>query len=190
MTDPFDHVVDVLVVGSGGGGMTAALAADASGLDTLIVEKSSYFGGSTALSGGGIWVPGAPAQRREGHCPSPNDVFEYLRQITGGLVSDARLRQYVEAAPVMMEFLEQTSPWLEFVWKPATPTIIQSYPEVRRWAARSTCRPSTFAHWATTSSTCWPRLPSRRKEFGWVPRIFVFSIRSARIGAAKQFWRS
>ncbi|EUA51235.1 pyridine nucleotide-disulfide oxidoreductase family protein [Mycobacterium xenopi 3993] len=65
----FDHLVDVLVVGSGGGGMTAALAADASGLDTLIVEKSSHFGGSTALSGGGIWVPGAPAQKREGYSP-------------------------------------------------------------------------------------------------------------------------
>ena len=57
----FDHVVDVLVIGSGGGGMTAALAAQASGLETLVVEKSSHFGGSTALSGGGIWVPGAPA---------------------------------------------------------------------------------------------------------------------------------
>uniref|UniRef100_UPI000B04396F FAD-dependent oxidoreductase n=1 Tax=Mycobacterium sp. UM_Kg27 TaxID=1545693 RepID=UPI000B04396F len=53
-----DHVVDVLVIGSGGGGMTAALAADGRGLDTLVVEKSRYFGGSTALSGGGIWVPG------------------------------------------------------------------------------------------------------------------------------------
>ena len=59
----FDHVVDVLVVGSGGGGMTAALTANAEGLDALVVEKSSHFGGSTALSGGGIWVPGAPAQR-------------------------------------------------------------------------------------------------------------------------------
>ncbi|BBU21216.1 FAD-binding protein [Mycobacterium xenopi] len=127
MTGVFDHLVDVLVVGSGGGGMTAALAADASGLDTLIVEKSSHFGGSTALSGGGIWVPGAPAQKREGYSPSPGDVFEYLRQITGGLVSDARLRQYVEAAPVMMEFLEQTSPWLEFVWKPG---YADYYPEL------------------------------------------------------------
>ncbi|MDT5310968.1 MAG: 3-oxosteroid 1-dehydrogenase, partial [Mycobacterium sp.] len=58
--DTFDDVVDVLVIGSGGGGMTAALAAHASGLKTLVVEKSSHFGGSTALSGGGIWVPGAP----------------------------------------------------------------------------------------------------------------------------------
>jgi len=120
-------VVDVLVVGSGGGGMTAALTADASGLETLVIEKSCYFGGSTALSGGGIWVPGAPAQRREGYAPSPDGVVEYLRQITGGLVSDARIRQYVESAPEMMEFLERLSPWFEFVWKPG---YADYYPEL------------------------------------------------------------
>ncbi|MGV0837766.1 FAD-binding protein [Mycolicibacterium thermoresistibile] len=123
----YDQTVDVLVVGSGGGGMTAALTADAAGLDTLLVEKSAYFGGSTALSGGGIWVPGAPAQRREGYRPEPDDVFEYLRQITGGLVSDARLRTYVDEAPAMMEFLEQLSPWFEFVWKPG---YADYYPEL------------------------------------------------------------
>lgn len=127
MSDKFDHTVDVLVVGSGGGGMTAALAADAFGLDTLVVEKSSHFGGSTALSGGGIWVPGAPAQRKAGYVPDPDSVVEYLRQITGGLVSDARLRQYVDTAPEMMEFLEKLSPWFEFVWKPG---YADYYPEV------------------------------------------------------------
>src|ERR1700754_161236 len=123
----FDHTVDVLVIGSGGGGMTAALAADASGLETVIVEKSPQFGGSTALSGGGIWVPGAPSQRAAGYVPSPDDVFEYLRRITGGLVSDARLRQYVDTAPVMMEFLEKLSGWFEFVWKPG---YADYYPEL------------------------------------------------------------
>ena len=126
-TNEFDHTVDVLVVGSGGGGMTAALAADASGLDTLVVEKSPQFGGSTALSGGGIWVPGAPSQRKAGYVPDPDGVFEYLRGITGGLVSDARLRQYVDAAPEMMEFLEKLSPWFEFVWKPG---YADYYPEL------------------------------------------------------------
>ncbi|OSC39605.1 FAD-binding protein [Mycobacterium decipiens] len=115
--DGFDHVVDVLVVGSGGGGMTAALTADACGLSTLIVEKSNCFGGSTALSGGGIWVPGAPAQRRAGYAPAPDGVVDYLRRITDGLVSEVRIRQYVAAAPQMLEFLERLSPWLEFVWK-------------------------------------------------------------------------
>jgi 3-oxosteroid 1-dehydrogenase len=133
VSDSFDHVVDVLVVGSGGGGMTAALAADASGLDTLVVEKGPQFGGSTALSGGGIWVPGAPAQQREGYVPSPDSVFEYLRQITDGLVSEARLRQYVDAAPKMMAFLEKTSPWFEFVWKPG---YADYYPELQGGSAR------------------------------------------------------
>ncbi|OMC45215.1 3-ketosteroid-delta-1-dehydrogenase [Mycobacterium sp. IS-2888] len=125
--EDFDHVVDVLIVGSGGGGMAAALTADASGLDTLVVEKSSHFGGSTALSGGGIWVPGAPAQRREGYVSDPEGVVEYLRKITDGSVSEARIRQYVESAPQMLEFLERLSGWLEFVWKPG---YADYYPEL------------------------------------------------------------
>jgi 3-oxosteroid 1-dehydrogenase len=123
----FDHVVDVLIIGSGGGGMTAALTAHAAGLDALVVEKSSHFGGSTALSGGGIWVPGAPAQRREGYVPSPEDVVEYLLRITDGLVSEARIRQYVDSAPQMLQFLERLSGWFEFVWKPG---YADYYPEL------------------------------------------------------------
>lgn len=125
--DSFDTCVDVLVIGSGGGGMTAALAAHAQGLDTLVVEKGSHFGGSTALSGGGIWVPGAPAQKREGYAPDPDGVKEYLRQITDGLVSDERISAYVANAPEMMQFLEKTSRWLEFVWKPG---YADYYPEL------------------------------------------------------------
>ena len=90
-------------------------------------KSRSHFGGSTALSGGGIWVPGAPAQRREGYVPDPDGVVEYLRQITDGLVSEARIRQYVESAPQMLEFLEGLSPWLEFVWKPG---YADYYPEL------------------------------------------------------------
>ncbi len=123
----FDQMVDVLIVGSGGGGMTAALTANAAGLDTLVVEKAAHFGGSTALSGGGIWVPGAPSQKKAGYVPDPDGVFEYLRTITDGLVSDARLRQYVDSAPEMMEFLEQRSGWFEFVWKPG---YADYYPEL------------------------------------------------------------
>ena len=123
----FDHVVDVLIVGSGGGGMAAALTAHACGLDTLVVEKSSYFGGSTALSGGGIWVPGAPAQRREGYAPDSEAVVGYLRKITDGLVSEARIRQYVESSPQLLEFLEGLSGWFEFVWKPG---YADYYPEL------------------------------------------------------------
>src|SRR3954454_4081032 len=54
-----DTVVDLLIVGSGTG-MAAALAAKELGLSTLIVEKSSYVGGSTARSGGALWLPASP----------------------------------------------------------------------------------------------------------------------------------
>ncbi|MFF0490058.1 FAD-binding protein [Nocardia sp. NPDC004068] len=123
----FDRTVDVLVIGSGGGGLTAALTARAAGLDTLVVEKSPRYGGSTALSGGGIWVPGAPAQRRDGYTPAPEAVVEYLKAITQGLVTEERLRAYVAKAPEMMEFLESQSDWLEFVWKPG---YADYYPEL------------------------------------------------------------
>jgi len=126
-TNDFDQTVDVLIVGSGGGGMTAALTANAAGLDALVIEKSAQFGGSTALSGGGIWVPGAPSQRKAGYVPDPDGVFTYLKTITDGLVSDARLRQYVDAAPKMMELLEERSQWCEFVWKPG---YADYYPEL------------------------------------------------------------
>jgi 3-oxosteroid 1-dehydrogenase len=122
----FDVTVDVLVVGSGGGGMTAALAAKAAGLDTLLVEKAPRFGGSTALSGGGIWVPGATVQREAGHHADLDAVVEYLKTITDGAVSDARLRAYVRTAPEMLDFVARQT-GAELVWKPGYPDY---FPEV------------------------------------------------------------
>ncbi|MBH0781100.1 FAD-binding protein [Nocardia sp. NEAU-351] len=127
-TDSFDHTVDVLIVGSGGGGLTAALTAEAAGVSALVVEKAAHYGGSTALSGGGIWVPNAPSQKRDGFELDPDEVVEYLRLITEGLVTDARLRAYVDKSPEMMDFLEKRSRWMEFVWKPG---YADYYPELR-----------------------------------------------------------
>jgi len=63
MSAPLPDEVDVVVVGAGGAGMCAALAAAAQGLDVVLVETSAYFGGSTARSGGGVWMPGNAALR-------------------------------------------------------------------------------------------------------------------------------
>lgn len=121
-TDPeFDEEVDVLVVGSGAGGFTAALAAAARGLDVLLIEKEARVGGSSALSGGGLWVPGAPVQRRAGYTPDPADTLRYLEAITAGEVNPRRLRAFVDEAPRMLEFLEGLDPHLQFVWKPGYP---------------------------------------------------------------------
>ncbi|MFC9835501.1 FAD-binding protein [Rhodococcus sp. NPDC127530] len=125
----FDDEVDVLIIGAGSGGFTAALAAHARGLRTLIVEKAPWYGGSTSLSGGGIWVPGAPAQTRMGHNPDPDGTFRYLKEITEGLVSDERLQAYVDEAPRMLEFLENLDPDLQFVWKPGYPDYYPNLPD-------------------------------------------------------------
>ncbi|WP_033287612.1 FAD-binding protein [Amycolatopsis jejuensis] len=128
MTGIEERTVDLVVVGSGGGGMTAALTAKAAGLDVLLVEKAPVFGGTTALSGGGIWAPGAKALLRDGYRGTAHDAMEYLRAITAGLVDDERLRAYVEATPEMIDFLETASPHLQFVWKPGYPDYYPDLP--------------------------------------------------------------
>jgi len=73
--------------------MTAALDAHASGLDDAGIEKSSTSAVPRRCPGRHR-VPGGAGPRRAGYTPSPDDVVDYLRRITDGLVSDARLRQY------------------------------------------------------------------------------------------------
>ena len=125
----FDEDVDILIVGAGSGGVTAALTAHAEGLRVLVVEKSPWVGGSSSLSGGGIWVPGAPSQVRQGHRPDPESTLRYLRAITEGGVSEERLRAYVDEAPRMLEFLEALDPDLQFVWKPGYPDYYPEHPD-------------------------------------------------------------
>lgn len=109
---------DVLVIGSGAAGMTAALTSKAAGLDTLIIEKSEYFGGSTARSGGGLWIPNAPALVRAGERDDPQEIIAYLERIAGDRVSHERIVRFVEEGPRMLEFLEGLSLHLKdgFFW--------------------------------------------------------------------------
>ena len=65
----WEHTVDLVVAGSGAGGMTAALVGHDLGLRTLVVEKSDQFGGSSAMSGGVIWVPDNLLMRAAGIAP-------------------------------------------------------------------------------------------------------------------------
>ena len=120
--------IDVLVVGSGAAGFTAALTSAAAGLETLLVEKASYYGGTTTLSGGAIWVPNAPALARAGQWTEPEDLVTYLRAITGGEVPDELLRAAVTAGPQMMTFLEGLSPHLTFDWCAGYPDYYPSAP--------------------------------------------------------------
>jgi 3-oxosteroid 1-dehydrogenase len=111
----WDHEVDFLVVGSGGGGMAAALTAHEAGLSTLIVEKATKYGGSTGISGGGIWIPNNPTLRAAGHDDSRQSIRAYLDVLTQGKVPAARLDAYVDHGPAAMELLGR-SRWWKLFW--------------------------------------------------------------------------
>jgi 3-oxosteroid 1-dehydrogenase len=114
--EAWNHQVDFVVVGSGCGGLTAALTAHAHGLDTLILEKAGVYGGSTALSGGNIWVPNNPTLRREGLSDSRDDVRGYLDAVIGDRVPAANIDAFIDNGPRALAFLEKTSTHLRFQW--------------------------------------------------------------------------
>jgi 3-oxosteroid 1-dehydrogenase len=116
MERAWDEHFDVVVVGSGAGGMTASLAVAAAGGSVVLVEKATRYGGSTALSGGGIWAPNNPTLLRRGLGDDPAEVRRYLQAIVGDRVPAARIDAYVAAAPLALEFLEKQSPDLRFFW--------------------------------------------------------------------------
>ncbi|CAM3012705.1 3-oxosteroid 1-dehydrogenase [Prescottella defluvii] len=114
-TENFDTTVDFLIVGSGGGGMAAGITAADRGMSALIIDKGKTYGGSTAISGGGIWVPNAPELVRKGAGDSRESVRRYLDKVVDGKASAERLDAYVDNGPPMMELLER-SPHIEFYW--------------------------------------------------------------------------
>lgn len=97
---------DVLVVGSGAGGLSAAVAAAHRGLDVIVVEKEPVFGGTTARSGGWLWIPGNGPARRAGVRDSADKARVYLQHETGALFDEARIDAFLEAGPRAVDFFE------------------------------------------------------------------------------------
>lgn len=94
---------DVLVIGAGAGGMATAITAAKAGLEVIIVEKAEVFGGTTAFSGGVLWIPG------NRHCP-PGDrerAREYLRHEAGNAFDAEAVDAYLAAGPEMVDFFER-----------------------------------------------------------------------------------
>ena len=109
MDETWGYETDVLVVGSGGGGMTAALMAKDQGNDALCIEKGRAYGGSTAMSGGTVWIPNNHLMKRAGCQDSAQEALQYLQSITAGKVPEDRLRAYLASGPPMVEYLEKHS---------------------------------------------------------------------------------
>ncbi|MFD1555696.1 FAD-dependent oxidoreductase [Paraburkholderia silviterrae] len=96
---------DVVVVGSGAGAMTAALRAHDQGLSVLVVEKSAVYGGTTAVSGGGIWIPCNDQIAALGGSDSYDEAITYLRDVVGEDFDPKRIDAYLENGPKMVGWL-------------------------------------------------------------------------------------
>lgn len=112
-----DEAYDLVIVGSGGGSMCAALASKQLGRSALIIEKLPLVGGSTGFSGGVWWVPNNPVMKRAGVSDSPERSRQYLDaavQYDGPGTTPARREAFIRSGPNMVEFLERAG--MKFVY--------------------------------------------------------------------------
>lgn len=112
-----DREYDVVVVGSGAAGMTAALTAAHHGLRAVIIEKAPHYGGSTARSGGGVWVPGNRALLASGRPDDREQARRYLYSIVGDAVPRERIDTYIDRGPEAVDFVLEHTP-LKLRWVP------------------------------------------------------------------------
>src|SRR5882757_7904335 len=101
-----NEAFDLVVAGSGGGGMMAAVYAASRGLKVLVAEKDDVLGGTSALSGGGVWVPFNRIMAAAGVEDTPEKAREYLANVLGNWIRPEMVEAYLANGPEMVEFLE------------------------------------------------------------------------------------
>lgn len=112
---------DVLVIGAGAGGLATAIVAKKQGLDVIVVEKEAFFGGTTAFSGGVLWVPCNPQASANGIQDSREAARTYLRNETGDFFDAEAVDAFLDNAPAMVSFFERETA-VKF-----TPTLYPDY---------------------------------------------------------------
>ena len=104
---PRDDSYDVVVLGAGAGGLTAALVASLEGQRTLLIERSGHIGGTTARSSGTVWIPDNPEQRRHGVQDDASTARTYLDALVGTRADPALREAFIVAGPQMLRYLEE-----------------------------------------------------------------------------------
>ena len=115
---------DLLVAGSGASGMTAAIVAASHGLDVVVVEKEAVFGGTTAISGGYLWIPNNPASVEAGVKDTVAAAKAYMRHEAGNQFDEARVDAFLREGPKMVGFMHDKT----HVHFTATPAFCDYHP--------------------------------------------------------------
>ena len=112
---------DLIVVGSGAAGLATAITAKKRGLDVVVIEKEPVFGGTTALSGGVLWIPLGPHGRQQNPADTREAVRRYMMEETGAFYDEAAVNAFIDNGPKMVEFFERETA-MQFV-----PTLYPDY---------------------------------------------------------------
>lgn len=112
---------DLIVVGSGAAGLTCAITARKRGLDVVVLEKEPVFGGTTALSGGVLWIPMGPHDRQQNPADTREAVRTYLMHESGRFYDQAAADALMDKGSEMVEFLQRETQ-MQFV-----PTLYPDY---------------------------------------------------------------
>jgi succinate dehydrogenase/fumarate reductase flavoprotein subunit len=118
---------DVIVLGSGAAGLTAAFTAAHEGARVAVFEKHTRIGGTTSWSGGHVWIPNNPHMAEVGASDSVADAMAYLTSLGRGLVAERLIQTFVDNGPRMAEYLEKYG-GLEFFAVPGLPDYYPSNP--------------------------------------------------------------
>jgi len=102
-----DVQTDVLIIGTGGAGLMAAIAAHEAGAKVTIIEKTNLVGGTTAVSGGVLWIPNNHHMGTAGIDDSRKDALTYTRRLADGRSDDHMVELFLDTAPEMLLFLEE-----------------------------------------------------------------------------------
>lgn len=112
---------DLIVVGSGAAGLATAITAKKRGLDVIVLEKEPVFGGTTALSGGVLWIPMNQHGRKQNPADTADAVRRYMMEETGSFYDEATVNAFIENGPRMVEFFERETE-MKFI-----PTLYPDY---------------------------------------------------------------
>jgi hypothetical protein len=165
---------DVLVVGTGASGMATAVTAASQGLKVLVVEKAPVYGGTTARSGGWLWVPGTHLAIEQGLHEPPGAARAYLQDQAGSHFDPARVDAFIENGPKAINFFARNT-CVQFDMPPVFPDYHAEAPGGLQGGRSMVTRPFDARELGTHVQKLAPP----------VPELTVFGMM---LGSGKELW--